>query len=207
MTTFIKICGLSEQRHIEAAIKGGADAIGFVAYPPSPRFVTPGEVKELCSLIPNNILRVLVCVNMSQTEIQAYLDAGINCLQFHGNESADDAALYDCEIWRALRLKDKSQFEQEWSFPCSKFVVDSAPKNASLPGGTGHIADWNLAHDFIQGTETPVLIAGGIKAHNFADALNQTGAAGLDLSSGVEDSPGQKSLTKIQELMQAIKRY
>jgi phosphoribosylanthranilate isomerase len=205
MNQFVKICGLREQKHIEAALEGGANAIGFVAYPPSPRFVTPSQVKELCSIIPDDVLRVLVCVNMTKNEIQAYLDAGINCLQFHGNETAEVASLYDCEIWRALRLKHESQFELEWSFPCTKFVVDSAPKNAILPGGTGHVADWDLAREFIEGTEKPVLIAGGIKIDNFAEALSSTNAAGLDLSSGVEDSPGEKSLEKIQELMKAIR--
>ena len=204
MKTFTKICGLKEPQHILAALAGGAQAIGFVAYPPSPRYVTPEQVKELTQIIPENILRVLVCVNMDQNEIQAYLDAGINCLQFHGDESPESAQHYDCEIWRAIRLKDHPQFESELNFPCSRFVIDSAPQNAILPGGTGHIADWPLARDFIELSSQPCLIAGGIKENNFALALKQTSADGLDLSSGVEDSPGNKSLEKIQQLLKAI---
>ena len=197
MTPYIKICGISKQEHIEKLIERKTDAIGFVAYPPSPRFVTPEQVRELCKNIPSNIARVLVVVDMKPAEIQAYLDAGINTLQFHGNENADFAKLFSCDIWRAVRLKDEEQIDAELNFPCSKFVLDAAPKNASLPGGTGEVGDWDLSKRFVEKSEKDVLIAGGIKLENFQDALAITQAAGLDLSSGVEDSPGHKSSRKI----------
>lgn len=197
MNPYIKICGISKEEHIAKLIERKTDAIGFVAYPPSPRYVTPEQVRELCKTIPANIARVLVVVNMNKEDIQAYLDAGIDTLQFHGDESAEFAKSFTCDVWRAVRLKDESQIDQELEFPCSKFVLDAAPKNASLPGGTGELGDWNLSKAFVDKSPKPVLIAGGIKLENFHDALNITGAQGLDLSSGVETSPGIKSSQKI----------
>jgi phosphoribosylanthranilate isomerase len=204
MTPYIKICGISKDEHIEQLITNKVDAIGFIAYPPSPRFVTVEQVRELCKNIPSHIARVLVVVNMKADEIQAYLDAGINTLQFHGDENADFASLYSCDIWRAVRLKDEAQIDSELQFPCSKFVLDAAPKNASLPGGTGEVGDWDLSKIFVEKSNTPVLIAGGIKLENFHEALKVTHAAGLDLSSGVENSPGVKSSQMIDSLFKQI---
>ncbi|EDM25160.1 N-(5'phosphoribosyl)anthranilate isomerase (PRAI) [Lentisphaera araneosa HTCC2155] len=197
MSPYIKICGISKEEHIAKLIERKTDAIGFVAYPPSPRYVTPEQVRELCKIIPANIARVLVVVNMNKEDIQAYLDAGIDTLQFHGDENAEFAKSFTCDVWRAVRLKDEAQIERELEFPCSKFVLDAAPKNASLPGGTGELGDWKLSKAFVDRSTKPVLIAGGIKLENFAEALNITEAQGLDLSSGVETSPGIKSSQKI----------
>ncbi|WDE96042.1 phosphoribosylanthranilate isomerase [Lentisphaera profundi] len=204
MKPYIKICGISEPQHIAKLIERKTNAIGFVAYPPSPRFVSPEQVRELCKTIPDHIARVLVVVDMSPEEIQPYLDAGINTLQFHGKESAQFAKNFSCEIWRAVRLKDESQIEDELNFPCTKYVLDAAPKNASLPGGTGELGDWVLSKKFVLASPKPVLIAGGINLDNFQEALQITGAQGLDLSSGVEDSPGIKSSLKIDQLFNKI---
>ena len=207
MKAYVKICGISEPKHIDCLIENNSDAIGFVAYPPSPRFVTPDQVRELCKNIPKSIAKVLVVVNMTQKEIQPYLDAGIDTVQFHGNESADFAKQFTCKVWRAVRLKDESQIEDELNFPCEKFILDAAPKDAALPGGTGELGDWALTKQFVDKSSKPVLVAGGIRIDNVCDALKITGAAGIDLSSGVEDSPGQKSTDKINQLFSKLKDF
>ena len=142
---------------------------------------------------------------MTQEEIQPYLDAGIDTVQFHGNESADFAKQFTCKIWRAVRLRDESQIEDELNFPCEKFVLDAAPKDAELPGGTGEFGDWELTKKFVDKSSTHVLVAGGIRMDNVCDALKITGAAGIDLSSGVEDYPGTKSSDKINQLFSKLK--
>ena len=205
MTPYIKICGISKNEHIQCLIENNSSAIGFVAYPPSPRFVTPDQVRELCRNIPAQIAKVLVVVNMTKEEILPYLEAGINTIQFHGNESADFAKVFNCHIWRAVRLHDESQINEEINFPCEKFVLDAAPKNAALPGGTGELGDWELTKKFVDQCTKPVLVAGGISMDNVCDALKITGAAGIDLSSGVEDSPGKKSSDKINQLFSKLK--
>ena len=205
MKPYIKICGISEPKHIDCLLENNSDAIGFVAYPPSPRFVTPEQVFELCKDIPKHVAKVLVVVNMTKNEIQPYLDAGIDTVQFHGNESADFAKQFTCKVWRAVRLKDESQIKGELNFPCEKFVLDAAPKDAELPGGTGELGDWGLTKKFVDHSKKPVLVAGGIRMDNVCDALKITGAAGIDLSSGVEDSPGKKSTDKINQLFSSLK--
>ncbi len=202
---YIKICGISEQQHIDQLITKNLQAIGFVAYPPSPRFVTPEQVKKLIEKIPAKIAKVLVVVDMSEQEIQAYLDAGIDTLQFHGKETAEFAKQFNCHIWRAIRLKSKEQIDAEVEFPCEMFVIDSAPTNASLPGGTGHVGDWDLTQQFVSKSTKPVLVAGGIRASNVREAISSTGAQGLDLSSGVESAPGKKSAELIDQLFEKFK--
>ena len=203
---FIKICGISEQKHIDQLITKNLQAIGFVAYPPSPRFVRPEQVKDLVQGIPEHIAKVLVVVNMTKEEITPYLEAGIDTLQFHGNENADFAKEFNCKIWRAVRLKSSDQIQQELKFPCEMFVIDSAPKNASLPGGTGHLGDWELTKEFVKQSPVPVLVAGGIKPNNVQEAIQATSAEGVDLSSGVESEPGKKSSQLIDQLFEKLEQ-
>lgn len=204
---FVKVCGITRKADLICAVESGADAIGFIAYPKSPRYVSASEVKLLLddSNI-DNFLKVAVFVNAAKEDIQAYLNVGIDVIQLHGNESADFAASFDCEVWKAIRLNEESQISIYRDYPCAKFLIDSFVKDAEIPGGTGHLANWRLARSFVDEVDKDVLLAGGISNLNLAEALTEVKPFGLDLSSSVETSPGVKDHHKIQELFTEVNR-
>ncbi|MCM8531691.1 MAG: phosphoribosylanthranilate isomerase [Lentisphaeraceae bacterium] len=202
---FLKICGITRPEDLQAVINSGADAVGFIAFPKSPRHIEPEQLKSLLESVDcESILKVGVFVDPSKDFIQKYIDAGLNVVQLHGSESEEFAKSLDITIWKALRLKDKSQISEYADFPCEKLLVDSFVKDSTIPGGTGHVANWTLAKKFIEATNTPVLLAGGLKAENLAEAYESVKPFGFDLSSGVEDSPGIKSQTKINALTKSL---
>ncbi len=204
MHPFVKICGLRNPEDARLAYELGADAIGFVNYAKSPRHVTPEEVRFCCAGLPATLKKVLVCVNASRDEILPYLEAGCNVVQLHGQETPEFARSLPCEVWLALRLGQASDGLRARDFPCSRIVCDSAPRHAELPGGTGETGDWQLARDFTAKSSLPVLLAGGLHVGNVRQALLEVGAAGVDLSSGVESAPGIKDPTKIAAFLRLL---
>lgn len=201
----MKICGITREEDLQDVVSSDADAVGFIAFKKSPRYISPEALEALLKTTDtSSILKVGVFVNSSKEEIDAYVSAGIDIIQLHGDESAEFALSLNKPIWRALRLKDEEQIDQFKDFPCEKFLVDSYVKGAEIPGGTGHVGDWCLAKDFIAATSKDVLLAGGLKASNIGDAYEQVSPFGFDLSSGVELSPGIKSREKIVELSAAL---
>ncbi len=201
---FIKICGITRQKDLTSAVECGASAIGFIAYKKSPRYVSPLQVAELIEVCPPDILKVVVVVNVELAEIDEYLKAGIDVVQLHGSEDEVFARKVKAQVWKALRLHQVEQIKEYADFPCSMFVVDSFVKDSVIPGGTGHLGDWQLAAEFTEKASAPVLLAGGIKAVNAKSAIEQVGCAGLDLSSGVEDEPGIKNHQKIEAFFKAL---
>ena len=205
---FVKICGITREVDLQSVVDNGAAAVGFIGYPKSPRYVSPERVGELLKNVDAAELRkVLVVVNASLEEINAYLAVGIDTVQLHGSEDADFAAQIDVTVWKALRLKSSDEIEQFANFPCEMFVIDSFVKDSAIPGGTGHVADWNLARSFAVKASSPILLAGGIRQENALEALREVKPYGLDLSSGVEESPGIKVPQKIDELFNSLKAY
>jgi phosphoribosylanthranilate isomerase len=202
---FIKICGITRQQDYSCAIENGADAIGFIAYKKSPRYVSPEKVKELIESYSIDVKKVIVVVNASLPEIGEYLAAGIDIVQLHGSESAEFASQINAEVWKAIRLHESTQIAEFSDFPCSKFVVDSFVKDSAIPGGTGHKGDWPLTVKFNQATKADVLLAGGICAENASEAIAEVNCFGLDLSSGVELKPGIKSEQKIIDFFNSLK--
>lgn len=202
---FIKICGIRREPDLACAVEAGADAIGFIAFPKSPRYVSPSQVKSILKqAVGNDFLKVAVFVNASLEEIQTYLDVGIEIIQLHGDESEEFASSINCEVWKALRLYEVAQINQFKAYPCNKFLIDSFVKDAKIPGGTGHLADWSLATKFIEAVDKDVILAGGISHKNLAEALQKVKPFGLDLSSSVELSPGIKDPEKIKSLFNAL---
>ena len=197
---FVKICGISRLSDAKLAIKLGADAIGFIAYQKSPRYQTPEQVKSICEQLPQNILKVIVTVNSDLKKINQYIKSGINRVQLHGDEDIDYAKQIKIPIWRAIRLHSEEQVTEK--FPCEMFVIDSEIEG--LYGGTGKVANWKLAQQFVKNHNEPVLIAGGISIYNFKEALQITKAYGIDLSSSLEDKPAIKNHQKINQLFKKI---
>jgi len=204
MSLFIKICGITCRDDARFAILNGTDAIGFIAYPESPRYIKPEQVAEIChglTSLDKAIRKVGVFVNADEAEIQAYLAAGIDVIQLHGDESVQCAInlSHFAEIWRAVRPQQETDLLKHRDFPADKFLIDAF--HPVQPGGTGCIADWGLARYAVQNLPAPVILAGGLNPKNLNAGVNQVQPYGIDVSSGVELKPGKKDLKKLKSFL------
>jgi len=188
------------------AAECGADAIGFIAYPKSPRYVTPEKVLHLTSILKTGIRKVAVFVNPSLDEVNEYLAAGVDSVQLHGEETAEFAEKIAkfAEVWKALRPKTEDEVLFYRKFPASKFIIDAFSEKEY--GGTGTKADWNLAKFAVGKLSAPLILAGGLNPANIAEAVNSVKPFGVDVSSGVESSPGIKDHAKMARLFEEIKK-
>ncbi|CAO1652043.1 phosphoribosylanthranilate isomerase [Parasphingorhabdus sp. NYA22] len=210
MKTKIKICGLSTEATIDAAIEAGADYIGLVHFPKSPRHVSLERATEIRQYAGQRIKTVLLLVNASpESTGQVIADVKPDVVQFHGSETPEWLKLVQdnsgLEIWKALGVKDKPTLAKSSRYvgAADRLLFD-APAQA-LPGGTGTSFDWSLlaGHDH----QVDWGLAGGLDPDNVADALNATQAPLVDVSSGVESAPGVKDVDRIVAFCQAVRDY
>ncbi len=196
-----KICGITTEVDLRAVTeRTTASAVGFMAYPKSPRFIQHTKVKELLEVVPCDIRKVGVFVNPTFLEVLDYLNAGINIIQLHGDESAqlaEDCAKF-AEVWKALNPRNIDDLKEYENYPADKFLIDAFSTKAK--GGTGKLADWDLANSAKQILKKDILLAGGISSKNAQTAIETVNPFGLDLSSSVEKSPGIKNIDLLLEL-------
>lgn len=203
---YVKICGITRLEDALAALEAGADALGFVAYERSPRHISPSVVAALVGRLGAGRADLVgVFVNPSLELVKAYLDAGLTVAQLHGDESPSFAAAVGAlaPVWRAVRLKDAAAVEDAAGYPAARFVLDAFDPSAR--GGTGKTCDWGLARRAVTTLPAPVLLAGGLNRGNLLAALEAARPFGVDLSSGVESSPGVKDHSAIRELMALVR--
>ena len=201
---FVKICGITKAGDAVFTSRCGADALGFIAYPKSPRFINASSVERIIGHIPENIKKVAVFVNPAIDEVKAYVAAGVNVIQLHGAETAAFAgkvAKY-AEVWKAIRPESVKDVLKYVDYPCDKFLIDAFASHAY--GGTGKTADWELAKFAVESLKKPVILAGGLSAANAAEAVKTVKPYGIDVSSGVESSPGVKDPVKLKALFEFI---
>ena len=210
--TRIKICGLTRSVDVEAAVDRGVDALGFVFYKPSARYVTAQAVLGMTAALPPFVSKVGLFVNASlQIITQTVQIAGLNLLQFHGDESADfcenAAQTVGLPYIRALGLSAKTSSGQllylisQYS-AASAILLDSASIGY---GGSGHSFDWSILQTWDKNAlGLPVVLSGGLSAQNVAEAMCRVQPYAVDVSSGVENAPGIKDPVKIKEFCQAV---
>ncbi|MBS1139527.1 MAG: phosphoribosylanthranilate isomerase [Proteobacteria bacterium] len=203
MKTRIKICGLTREEDVDAAVAAGADAIGFVFYPPSPRYVTPQRAAELVKRIPPFVDVVGLFVNETPKLVQAACDAlPINVLQFHGDEDAAYCRRFARPYLRAARVRpglDLVEFAS--SFPEARGLLLDAFVEGY--GGGGHVFDWTLIPPDLPGY---LVLSGGLTAENVGDAVRRVRPVAVDVSSGVEMSKGIKDHSKIAAFVAAVRK-
>jgi len=201
--TRIKICGLTREADVEAAIAAGADAIGFVFYAKSPRAVTPERARALAKLLPPFVTPVGLFVNASAADLAAGLDALPNMLvQFHGDETPVDCDRVNRPYLRAARMApgvDLLNFAAQ--FPNAQALLLDAHVDGY--GGGGKVFDWSLIPPSVS---SRLVLSGGLNAANVADGIRQVRPWAVDVSSGVEVSKGIKSADLIHEFCRAVKR-
>ncbi len=203
---FVKICGITRMDDAIFAHKCGASALGFIAYPKSPRFIMEKPVAEIIRGVGGNLLKIAVFVNPLHEDVERYLDSGVDVIQLHGDETAKfaEGIAKSAEIWKAIRPKTRDDILKYKGYPASKFLIDSS--SASAYGGTGKTADWELAKFAVEELGAPVILAGGINPVNVAEALKKVRPFGIDVSSGVESAPGIKDHEKMKRLFEEIRK-
>lgn len=204
----VKICGINDEASLNAAVTHGARFVGFVFYPRSPRAVKPPAVIPWTRSLSEAIMPVGLLVDPSDDDVAEAALSGVQMLQLHGNESpARVSAIRErtgLRVMKAIKVATVedlsliSQFEPaaDWLLFDAKPPVD---RPDSLPGGNARAFDWEIVAN--ARIRRPWMLAGGIHAGNLTDAVRQSGAAVIDVSSGVEDRPGVKNPAKIAELL------
>ncbi len=210
MKTQIKICGLSTEASIDAAVEQGADYFGLVHFAKSPRHVSLARAKELRAYAGSRIKTVLLLVNADpKLTGQALVDVKPDVLQFHGSETPDWIALVKkntgLTIWKAVGVRDKPTLAttSRYADVVDRMLFDAPAK--ALPGGTGTSFDWSILADHDHLVDWG--LAGGLDPDNVTDALNATHAPLVDVSSGVESAPGVKDVDRIAAFCQAVRDY
>jgi phosphoribosylanthranilate isomerase len=211
MKPLIKICGLSTAETVAAALENGADMVGFVFFPKSPRNVTVEQAAELRKATIGRAQAVAVTVDATDEALDELV--GVmqpDVLQLHGSETPERVAAvkarYGLPVIKALSIRDAADLEKIAPYRgiAGKFLLDAkAPKGSELPGGNGVSFDWRILSALDPGLD--YMLSGGVNAGNVAEALKVTHAPGLDLSSGVETAPGVKSVALINEFFAALK--
>ncbi|KTE17720.1 phosphoribosylanthranilate isomerase [Sphingopyxis sp. H115] len=209
MPPLVKICGLTTPQGVDLAIRLGATHIGLVHYEPSQRHLDLKAAADLRKLAGSRVKVALLLVNASQKLTGEALGmVRPDIIQFHGSETPEWLAvvkrLVPAEIWKAVGLKDAGTLErvQQYRGVADRILFD-APA-ASLPGGTGTRFDWSLLKNHRHTMDWG--IAGGLTPANVAQAIAETGAPLVDVSSGVESAPGVKDMDKIAAFLKAVGR-
>ena len=199
--TRIKICGLTREEDVRAAVSAGADAIGFVFYPPSPRFVSFERAAELARLIPPFVTTVGLFVNAGRDYVENALDAvPLQVLQFHGDETEADCLGYGLPYIKAGRMRPGLDLlKYAASFPCAQGLLLDAFVEGY--GGGGETFDWSLIPS---GLPLPLILSGGLHAGNVAEAVRCVQPWAVDVSSGVEAAKGIKDADRITEFVAGV---
>jgi phosphoribosylanthranilate isomerase len=204
----VKICGITQAEQGKAIANLGATALGFICVPSSARYVKPEQICQITAQLTEPVDRIGVFANATLEQIeQTVAIAELTGVQLHGDESIDFCnqlrqALPHIELIKALRIRDQESLEQVKIY---ETLVDTLLLDAYHPqqlGGTGHAIDWQLLRSFQPAC--PWLLAGGLTPANIQQALQQANPNGIDLSSGVERSPGDKDLIKVAALFEQL---
>lgn len=201
-----KICGITRVEDAEAAAETGADAVGLVLYPPSPRAVSVESCQALFGDLSAGIRRVALFVDPDRELVQQAVDSGcVDLLQFHGSESEEFCQQFGVPYMKAVRVQGLEQARGEMEqYPSAEMILlDKYVDN--VPGGTGQVIDWSIAGQLVSASRLPVVLAGGLNPDNVSEAITQVKPFGVDVSSGVEKDPGEKDLEAVRLFIEMSK--
>lgn len=198
----VKICGITRLEDAEAAIELGAGAIGFVFWPKSPRYVDPERARTIVAALPPFIATVGVFVDQTARLVNGVAArVGLSTVQLHGDEPIEMLGEIERPVVKAMALRASTTAEEADAWPSRvRLLIDA--HDPDQRGGTGRAVDWKRAAAVA--ARRPVLLAGGLNAANVADAIRTVKPFGIDVSSGVESSPGIKDHTRLRALFDAV---
>jgi len=211
MSVVIKICGLSNPETLEAALDAGADMVGFVFFPPSPRHVTTDQAQALGRRVKGRALKVALTVGADDDTLADIVDAlQPDLLQLHGNESLErlDAikSRFSLPVMKAIPVSSATDLTPARAYASAgaRILFDAMPpRDADRPGGLGAAFDWNLLKELDLGPD--FMVSGGLDAGNVETAIAITRPGGVDVSSGVESRPGVKDAALIRAFIRAAR--
>jgi len=204
LKTRVKICGITRIEDALAAADSGADALGFVFYAKSPRAISVADAAEIIAKLPAFVTSVALFVDAEVDFIRQVIDStGVDLLQFHGMESAEQCAQFSRPYIKALRMKPDLDLNQQMlAYPCARGVLLDA-YTPGTPGGTGEQFDWSrIPADKAAG----ITLAGGLDCTNVARAVSLVRPYAVDVSGGVEQSKGIKDAKKIEQFIAEVHR-
>ncbi len=203
MRTRVKICGITNTQDAMLAVEQGADALGFVFYPPSPRHVSMDLAAGIIAELPPFVTTVGLFVNAEREEIACAIElAKIDLIQFHGNESADYCATHGRPWIKAIRMRDDVDLEQAAMdyTDASALLLDAY--TPGIPGGTGESFDWDRIPAELS---RKIILAGGLTPDNVTEAICRSRPYAVDVSGGVEASKGIKDAHKMVRFMRGVR--
>jgi phosphoribosylanthranilate isomerase len=211
MSVIVKICGLSTPEALDVALEAGADMVGFVFFPPSPRHLTFERAHALASRVLERAQKVALTVDADDALLDAVVEAlQPDMLQLHGAESPVRVEavrrMFGLPVMKALPISAKSDLDAiaRYAGIADRLLLDArAPREATRPGGLGKQFDWHLLENLNPGVR--FMLSGGLDAANVGEALRVTRAPGVDVSSGVERAPGEKDPDKIRAFVRAAR--
>ena len=202
MTTRVKVCGITRLEDAVLACELGAFAIGFIFWPGSRRYIDPPEARAIGDSLPAHVRRVGVFVDQPFEHVLRVADQGaVDVIQLHGGEPPSWASRLDRPVWKAVAVTDTFQPQAVDAIPASVTVLLDA-HDPVRKGGTGSTIDWQVAAAIA--SRRPVILSGGITPENIRNAVAQVRPYAIDLSSGVESSPGIKDPARIRALFSAL---
>ncbi len=212
MALIVKICGLSTPEALDVALDAGADMVGFVFFPPSPRHVAPADSRALGTRVRGRARKVALTVDADDELFDAIVEhLQPDLLQLHGKESPPRIAVlrkrFGLPLMKAIAVEAKSDLAaiETYEPVADRLLFDArAPREATRPGGLGKSFDWHLLENL--DLKLPFMLSGGLDAGNVAEALQVTRAPGVDVSSGVESAPGVKDPDKIRAFIRAARK-
>lgn len=200
--TKVKVCGIRSLEDALAAAEYGADALGFVFYGKSPRYIEPEEAAAIIEKLPPFVTPVALFVNAHEDSVRAVIRVtGIEVIQFHGDERPDYVSSFSQRTIKALRIKDEQSIADMHSYDVNAILADAYSPDAY--GGTGKTFNWDLLSG-IQASER-IILAGGLGPENVAEAIRKVSPYAVDVSSGVEASPGVKDHDKLRRFIEEAK--
>jgi phosphoribosylanthranilate isomerase len=211
MSVLVKICGLCTPDALDVAHEAGADLVGFVFFPPSPRHVEYEAARALGAQVRGRALKVALSVDADDADLAAEVEAlAPDLLQLHGRESPERVtavrARFRLPVMKALAIAESADLAaiRRYDGVADRLIFDArAPREATRPGGLGRSFDWRLLDSLDVGV--PFMLSGGLDAGNVAEALRITAAPGVDVSSGVERAPGDKDPDRIRAFIRAVR--
>jgi phosphoribosylanthranilate isomerase len=208
----VKICGLKSPETLDLAIECGADMVGFVFFPPSPRSIGLDAARVLGGRVRERALKVALCVDAGDDQLAAIVEVlEPDLLQLHGCETPERVKRirrrFGLPVMKALPIAERADLlsVRRYEKEVDRLIFDArAPREASRPGGLGKRFDWQLLRKF--DCAVPFMLSGGLDAENVAEALRITAAPGVDVSSGIERAPGEKDPDKIRAFIAAARQ-
>jgi len=191
----VKICGITILEDALAAVEAGADALGFVFYPPSPRHIHPEQAAEIIRRLPPFVQTVGLFVDAELSIVNTTADrCGLDVVQLHGDETPGYCESVRRRVIKAFRVRDISSLDSLLQYQVSGCLLDAW--SPAAPGGTGQSFNWEIAA--VAAAQRPIILAGGLTPDNVAEAVRRVQPYAVDVSSGVECAPGRKDVDKVR---------